>query len=168
MLIKVDVLHNYSIRDRLGYRIICKKHRQSPFRTHRHWESIYLSTPGEKRNVGGGDVLYGINILRMTNKSLDRLSHPNIPNLGHTITSSTDKQIWIGRINAQTHDIAQMIGKLCDFCPRINIPKNTSHVPTGRQDSAIVEKPTTTQISGMRRQLPCHTIGPLAGIQVVY
>jgi hypothetical protein len=76
-----------------------------------------VSNPLTTRNKasersGGGHLLHSINILVMSNKSLDTLCHPNIPHLGHTIARPTHKQIRICRINTQTHHIPQMIRKL--------------------------------------------------------
>lgn len=101
-----------------------------------------------------GEELDGVDIGLMASKGLHSLASANIPELGESIASTGDEGVLVGGVEADAHDIAEMVGKLGNLLARLDIPLHAGHVARRRQDAAVVDKSAAGQVSGMTRQLP--------------
>lgn len=72
--------------------------------------------------------LDGVDIGLVAGERLDSLASSNIPQLGEGITGARDECVVIGGIDADAHNISQVIGKLSDFGSCLNIPFHARHV----------------------------------------
>lgn len=79
-----------------------------------------------------GEELNGVDIRLVTSEGLDSLSSADIPELSESIASTGDESVLVGRVKADAHDVAEMVGKLSNLLSSLNIPLHTGHV-TGRR-----------------------------------
>ncbi|KAI6776702.1 hypothetical protein HG530_000647 [Fusarium avenaceum] len=103
------------------------------------------------------EELDSVDIRLVTSKGLDGLSGADIPELGERITSTRDKGVLVGRVEADAHDVAEMVGKLSNLLSCLDIPLHTGHVTRRRQNAAIVDESTAREITGMARELTSNT-----------
>ena len=75
-----------------------------------------------------GEELDGVDIGVVSSERLTALLLPNIPQLRKCVTSARHELIVVERIDAQAHDIAQVIGEFGDLLASLDIPKHTGHV----------------------------------------
>lgn len=78
----------------------------------------------------------------MASKSLNSLSGTNIPQFGESITGARDKRVVVSWVDADAHNISQMIRKFGYLGTRLNIPFHAGHVSRRGQDGPIVEEST--------------------------
>lgn len=74
------------------------------------------------------EELDGVDVRLVAGKSLDRLSGTDIPELGERVAGTGDEGVLVGGIQADAHDIAEMVGKLGDLLARLNVPFHAGHV----------------------------------------
>lgn len=76
----------------------------------------------------------------MSREGLNSPAGPNIPQLGEGIAGARDKDILISRVDADAHDIPQMVGEFSDPRAGLDIPQHTSHISRGGQDATIIDE----------------------------
>lgn len=69
-----------------------------------------------------GEELNGINIRLVSRKRLHGLASPNIPQLSESVAGTGDEHVAVGRIDADAHDVAEVVGELGDFGPGLDVP----------------------------------------------
>lgn len=74
------------------------------------------------------EELNGVDVRLVASKCLHGLAGTNIPKLGEGIASTRDEGVLIGWVQADAHDISEMIGKLGNLLTRLDIPLHTRHV----------------------------------------
>lgn len=75
-----------------------------------------------------GEELNGVDVGLVTRKSLYSLASSNIPELGECIASAGDEGVLICGVQADAHDIAEVVGKLNLLCACLDVPFHTGHV----------------------------------------
>lgn len=96
-----------------------------------------------------GEELDGVDVGLVAGKSLDRLSGTDIPELGERVAGTGDEGVLVGGIQADAHDIAEMVGKLGDLLARLNVPFHAGHVTRRGEDAAVVDESTAREITGV-------------------
>lgn len=99
--------------------------------------------------VAIGEELDGVDVGFVAGKSLDRLPGTNIPELGERVAGTGNKGVLVGGIQADAHDIAEMVGKLGDLLARLNVPFHAGHVTGRGEDAAVVNESTAREIAGV-------------------
>lgn len=99
----------------------------------------------------------------MTGKSLDGLTGTDIPKLGESVAGARDEDVLVGRVDADGHDIAQVIGEFGNLRARFDIPQHTGHVTGGSQDTAVVDETAAGQVAGVTGKLTRNAGRTLAG-----
>lgn len=89
----------------------------------------------------------------MASKGLDSLSGTDIPELSESIASTRDEGVLVGRVQANAHDIAKVIGELGDPLAGLDIPANTGHVTRRGEDTAVIDEATAGEVSSVTREL---------------
>ena len=115
---------------------------------------------GDKR-VTIGEELNGVDVRLVCGKGLDGLSCTDIPQLGERITSARDEGVLVGRVKADAHDVAKMVGELGHLVTSFDIPLHASHVARGGKDAAVVDEATAGKVAGMTRKLTRNACGPV-------
>lgn len=69
-----------------------------------------------------------VDIRFVSRKGLNGLASSNIPELRKRITSTRDEGVLVGWIDANAHDVAQMIGELGDLSSSLDIPLHACHI----------------------------------------
>lgn len=64
----------------------------------------------------------------MTSKSLNSLAGTDVPQFGKGVTGSRDEDVLVSRVDADGHDVAEMVGKFGDLGSGLNIPQHACHV----------------------------------------
>ncbi len=111
--------------------------------------------------VSVGEELDGVDVRLVAGEGLHRLACSDIPQLGKCITGARDEGVLVRGVQADTHDVAQMVGKLDRLGPGLNIPLHTSHVARGCENATVVDEAAARQIAGVARQLPRDTGRPI-------
>lgn len=119
------------------------------------------------KSVPVGEELDGVDVGLVSSKSLDGLTSPDIPQFGESITGARDEDVLVGRVDADGHDVAQVVGELGHLRAGLDIPQHTGHVTGRGKDTAIVDETAAGQVTRVSRQLARDTGRPLAGRQVV-
>lgn len=86
------------------------------------------------------EELDGVDVGFVASKGLDSLAGSNIPQLGKSITSTRDECVLVCGVEADAHDIAQVVGEFDDFLARLNVPFHARHVTRRSQDAAVVDE----------------------------
>lgn len=103
---------------------------------------------GDER-VAIGEELDGVDVGLVAGKSLDRLSGTDIPELSERVAGTGDEGVLVGGIQADAHDIAEMVGKLGDLLARLNVPFHAGHVTGRGEDAAVVDESTAREVAGV-------------------
>lgn len=103
----------------------------------------------------------------MTVEGLHGFSCTDIPKLGKGIAGAGDKDVLVGWVDADRHDIAQVISEFGHFRARFDIPQHAGHVTGGGNNSAVVDEATAGEVARMTGELTRNTCWAFAGRQVV-
>lgn len=74
------------------------------------------------------EELNRVDIRIVGSKGLHAFLLSNVPDLGKSVTGARYKHVVVDRIDAQTHYIAEVVGKVVDLGASIDVPQNTGHV----------------------------------------
>lgn len=74
------------------------------------------------KGIAVGEELDGVDIRLVTRKCLHRLPGADIPQLRKRVAGARDEDVLIGRVDADGHDITQVVGELRHLRPSLNIP----------------------------------------------
>ena len=106
--------------------------------------------------------LDGIDIGFVAGECLDGLPGADIPQLGESIAGPRNKSVLIGGVQADAHDVAQVVGKFDHFGARLDVPLHACHVARGRQDAPVIDEATAGKVSGVPRKLTSDPSWPIA------
>ena len=99
---------------------------------------VRTSTEG----VSVGEELNGVDVGVVCCKGLAALLLTDVPQFGKSIASTRHELVVVERVDAQAHDIAQVVGEFCDFLSSLNVPQHAGHVTGGRENAAVVDEAT--------------------------
>jgi len=85
----------------------------------------------------------------MCGEGLCTLLLPDIPHFGKGVARAGDKHVVIDGIQAEAHDVAEMIGKVVNFGASLDIPEHAGHIARGGEDTSIVDEAAAREISRM-------------------
>lgn len=103
----------------------------------------------------------------MASKGLDSLAGTDIPELSKSITGARDEDVLVGRVDADGHDITQMVGEFSDLGTGFNIPEHTGHVSGRGEDATVVDEAAAGEVAGVTGELARDAGGTFARGQVV-
>jgi len=113
------------------------------------------------KGVAVGEELDGIDVGLVAGKGLDGLPGADVPELGESIAGTRDESVLICGIEADAHDIAQMVGKLDHLGSRLDIPLHACHVARRCQDTPVIDESAAREVAGMARELSRDACGPV-------
>lgn len=119
------------------------------------------------KSVSIREELNSVDIRLMTAESLHGLPRSDIPELSKSVASTGDKDVVICGIDADGHDVAQMVGKLGNFTTSFDIPQHAGHIARRSDDATVIDEAAAGEIAGMATELPCDTGGAFSGVEVV-
>lgn len=114
------------------------------------------------KGVAVWEELNGIDIRLVTRERLNSLASSNIPELGKSVAGARHEDVLVSGVDANGHDIAQVIRELGHLGPGFNIPQHAGHVAGRGQDAAVIDEAAAGQVAGVTRQLSRHTGRTLA------
>ena len=124
---------------------------------------VRTSTEG----VSVGEELNGVDVGVVCCKGLAALLLTDVPQFGKSIASTRHELVVVERVDAQAHDIAQVVGEFCDLLSSLNVPQHASHV-TGRcEDATVVDEATAGEVARVPAKLSCHPCRAFSCAQVV-
>lgn len=94
------------------------------------------------KSVSVGEELDGVDVRVVSSEGLNALLLSNIPELGESIASTGNELIVVERVDAQAHNVAEMVGKFLQLLAGLNIPEHTGHVTRRCQDATVVDEAT--------------------------
>lgn len=80
------------------------------------------------KGVAIREELNGVDVVLMARKGLNSLTSTDVPKLCKGIAGSGDKDVGVCGVNAQAHDVSQMVRKFGDFGVLLDIPQHAGHV----------------------------------------
>lgn len=107
---------------------------------------------GDER-VAIGEKLNGVDVGLVAGKGLDSLAGANVPQLGESIARARNEGVLVGRVEADAHDVAEVVGELGNFLARLDVPLHAGHVTRRSQYGAIIDEATAGEVTGMAREL---------------
>lgn len=114
------------------------------------------------------EELDGVDVGLVTSKRLHGLAGADIPQLRESVASTRDKGVLVGGVEADAHDIAEVVGELNDARAGLNVPLHTGHVARRGQDAAVVDEATTGEVAGVTGQFASDAGGAVTVlVQVV-
>jgi len=93
------------------------------------------------------EELNSVDIRLMAGERLNSFASANVPKLSKGIARARDKDVGIGGIDADAHDIAKMIGELGNLGAGLNIPHHAGHIAGRSDDFAVVDEATAGEIA---------------------
>lgn len=103
----------------------------------------------------------------MSGEGLHTLLLADIPQLSEGVASARNELVVVERVDAQTHHVTQMVGKLVHLGASLQIPKHASHVTRRSKDTLVADEAAATEVTRVTRKLSGNTGWALAGRQVV-
>lgn len=119
------------------------------------------------KGIAVGEELNRVDVGVVSSKSLTALLLSDVPELSKGIASTGHELVVVERVNAQTHDVAQVVCKFCDLLAGLDVPEHASHVAGRGKDAAVVDETAARQVAGVPTKLPCHSGGAFSRAQVV-
>lgn len=121
------------------------------------------------KRVAVGEELNGVDVGLVAGKRLDGLAGADIPELGERIAGTRDECVLVGGVEADAHDVAEVVGKLGDALARLNVPLDAGHVAGRGEDAAVVDEAAAGEVAGVARELAGDAGGAVALlVEVVY
>lgn len=103
----------------------------------------------------------------MCGERLDALLLTDIPQLRERVASTGDEIVIVHGVDAQAHDITQMVGKLVQLRARLHIPEHARHVARGCENALVVDEATATEVARVTRKLASNAGRAFAGREIV-
>lgn len=103
----------------------------------------------------------------MTCKGLHSFAGSNVPKFCKCVASSRDKYVLICRVDADTHDVSQVISEFRNFGPSLDIPQHACHVSRRRNDAAIIDESTAREVARVSRELPRYAGRPFTRREII-
>lgn len=104
-----------------------------------------------------GEEVDGVDIGLVTSKGLYGLAGTDIPELSKSIASAGNKGVLVRGVEADAHDVAEMVGKLGNALARLDIPLDAGHISRRRKNATIVDKAAAREVAGVARELTRNT-----------
>ncbi len=104
--------------------------------------------PGTKR-ISIWEELDSIDVRFVASEGLNGLAGANIPEFGEGIAGAGDENVLIGRIDANAHDISEVVGEFSDLGPSLDIPEHASHIARRGQNAAVIDEAATGKVARM-------------------
>lgn len=86
------------------------------------------------------EELNGIDVGLVARKGLHSLTSSDIPELCEGVASTGDEGILVCWVEADAHDIAEVIGKLDLLGARLDVPLHAGHVSGRGEDAPVVDE----------------------------
>jgi len=118
-------------------------------------------------SVSVGEELDGVDVGVVCCKGLAALLLTDIPQLSERIASTGHELVVVKRVDAQAHNIAQVVCEFCDFLSSLNVPKHASHITGGCEDAAVVDEATAGKVARVPAKLSCHPCRAFSRAQIV-
>lgn len=109
-----------------------------------------------------GEKLDGVDIGLVPSESLDGLARTDVPQLSEGIASTGNEGVLVCRVQANAHDIAEVVGKLHDLGAGFNVPLHTGHVARRGENTPVIDETAARQVAGMPRELAGDASGPVS------
>lgn len=118
--------------------------------------------------VAIGEELDGVDVGLVAGKGLDGLAGADVPELGESIASTGDEGVLICGVDANAHDVAEVVGELGDLGASLDVPLHAGHVAGRGEDASVVDEPAAGEVTGVARELSRDTGGAITiRVQVV-
>lgn len=117
--------------------------------------------------VAVGEELNGVDVGLVAGECLDGLAGADIPQLGESVACTGNKDVLVGRVDADRHHVTQVVGEFGDLSSRLDIPQHTGHVAGGGNDTAVVDEATAGEISRVSGELARNTSWAFARREVI-
>ena len=117
--------------------------------------------------VAVGEELNGVNVGLVAGECLHGLPGADIPQLGEGVACARDKGVLVRRVEADAHDVAEVVGKLDNLSAGLDIPLHARHVARRGDDAAVVDEAAARQVAGVARQFagdPCRPVAVLVEV----
>lgn len=105
------------------------------------------------KGVAIGEELDGVDVRLVTSKSLHSLAGTDIPQLGESVAGTGNEDVLVGRVDADRHHIPQVVGKLGDLGPGLDIPQHAGHVAGGGDNTAVIDEAAAGEITRVAGEL---------------
>lgn len=92
------------------------------------------------KGVAIGEELDGVDVGLVTRKSLHSLASSDVPELSESVASTGDESVLICWVEADAHDIAEVVGEFDLLRAGLDIPLHTGHVAGGGQYTSVVDE----------------------------
>lgn len=103
----------------------------------------------------------------MGGESLHALLLTDIPQLSEGIAGAGDELVVVEGVDAQAHDIAEMVGKLVHLGACFQVPEHAGHVAGRGEDALVADESAAGQVTRVARELARDTCGAFSRRQVV-
>lgn len=113
------------------------------------------------------EELDSVDIGFVASESLNGLSSTDIPKLGKSITGTRNEDVLVSRVDADRHNVTEVIRKFGDLGARLDIPEHASHIAGRGDDATIVNETAAGKIARMSRELARDTSWALSRGKVV-
>lgn len=81
------------------------------------------------KSIAIGEELDRVDVGVVCGECLAALLLSDVPKFGECVACTGHKLVVIQRVDAQAHDVAQVIREFGDLLPGLNVPQHASHVP---------------------------------------
>lgn len=99
------------------------------------------------------EELNRIDIRLVSSKGLDGLASTDIPQLGKGIAGTRDEGVLVGRVEADAHDISEVIGELDNLAASLNVPLHAGHVTRRGENTPVVDEAAARQVACVAGEL---------------
>lgn len=109
-----------------------------------------------------GEKLDGVDIGLVPSEGLHSLARTYVPQFSEGIAGTRNEGVLVCRVQANAHDIAEMVGKLHDLGAGLNVPLHTGHIARRGENTPVIDKTAARQVAGMPRELTGDASGSVA------
>lgn len=109
----------------------------------------------------------GVDVRVVGGKSLNTLLLSDVPKLSESIARTRNKLVVVEGVDAQAHDVAEMVGKFLELLAGFDVPEHAGHVTGRGQDTTIVDEATARKVARVAREFSGDASGTVASRKVV-
>ena len=99
------------------------------------------------------EELDGVDVRLVAGEGLDSLAGADVPQLGKGVAGAGNEDVLVRRVDADAHDVAEVVGELGHARARVDVPEHAGHVARRRQDAAVVDETAARQVARVAREL---------------
>jgi hypothetical protein len=111
------------------------------------------------KSVSVGEELNSVDVGVVGGEGLDTLLLADIPQLSKGVAGTRHELVVVERVDAQAHDIAEMVGKLVHLGARLEVPEHAGHVARRGEDALVADESAATEVARVAGQLSCDARG---------